>query len=371
MTQLWENFVTARLAVAVSDTDTVLTLRVGEGDDFPIYDAGDYSSLVLEDENGAKEVAYVTGRTGDDLTVERAREGTIARAYAIDSRVEIRLTAAALQAYIQRAEGADPGNPLTQYLLEVQPGAGTTVDNSDPQRPIVAMDTGGEPIDSPLTTQGDLWGFDVVDTRVPVGPDNTVLVADSTALPGVTYKKIMDIPLDPDDPDAGFPGEGSGGIATPLNPPVRPGDVVTYTDTDGTQGGDSPTLFLVGDMRVSTDSSGTLIVETDSGGTAAVEVRDGSATLALRVGGGQASIEAIGVPLAIDSDTPFPTNGNSRQNAVALDGFRMPPGDDAWEGASVQVSNTLDTTGSPTVGVFDQNTSDNPGGSFGSSVTGV
>lgn len=40
---------------------------------------------------------------------------------------------------------------------------------------------------SPLTTKGDIWGFDTVDDRIPVGTDGQVLMADSTAGLGVSW----------------------------------------------------------------------------------------------------------------------------------------------------------------------------------------
>lgn len=41
--------------------------------------------------------------------------------------------------------------------------------------------------DSPLTTKGDLWGYDTADARVPVGANGTVLTADSTDAQGVVW----------------------------------------------------------------------------------------------------------------------------------------------------------------------------------------
>ena len=41
---------------------------------------------------------------------------------------------------------------------------------------------------SPLTTKGDLWGYDTADARVPVGADTYLLVADSTDAQGVVWK---------------------------------------------------------------------------------------------------------------------------------------------------------------------------------------
>jgi len=42
-------------------------------------------------------------------------------------------------------------------------------------------------ITSPLTTKGDLWGFDTGDARVPIGPDGDVLTADSTQPLGLKW----------------------------------------------------------------------------------------------------------------------------------------------------------------------------------------
>lgn len=41
---------------------------------------------------------------------------------------------------------------------------------------------------SPLTTKGDLWGYDTADARVPVGTDGQVLTADSTDAQGIAWK---------------------------------------------------------------------------------------------------------------------------------------------------------------------------------------
>lgn len=41
---------------------------------------------------------------------------------------------------------------------------------------------------APLTTKGDLFGYDTADARIPVGPDDYVLTADSAAAAGVSYK---------------------------------------------------------------------------------------------------------------------------------------------------------------------------------------
>lgn len=45
----------------------------------------------------------------------------------------------------------------------------------------------GPPTPSPLTTKGDLFGYDTGDARIPVGADNSALIADSTQALGVKW----------------------------------------------------------------------------------------------------------------------------------------------------------------------------------------
>ena len=48
---------------------------------------------------------------------------------------------------------------------------------------------------SPLTTKGDIWGFDTADNRIPVGANNTVLTADSGQALGVKWASGAVSPL--------------------------------------------------------------------------------------------------------------------------------------------------------------------------------
>jgi len=45
---------------------------------------------------------------------------------------------------------------------------------------------------SPLTTKGDLFGFDSVGNRIPIGANKTILVADSTQALGLKWQSIVD-----------------------------------------------------------------------------------------------------------------------------------------------------------------------------------
>jgi hypothetical protein len=82
---LFKNFARSTLATSVSASDTTFPLLTGSGALFPSPSTASYPdtifSLVIFDDAGNFEVCYCTGRSGDSLTVERGKEGTVARAF--------------------------------------------------------------------------------------------------------------------------------------------------------------------------------------------------------------------------------------------------------------------------------------------------
>ena len=109
------------LAVAISATDTGLQLQTGNGGSFPAVGSGEYFYATLQATSGALEIVRVTARTGDVLTVVRAQEGTTALSFAAGSRVELRITARAVQ------EVAAQFDSRTQYVTPSN-GFSVTVD---------------------------------------------------------------------------------------------------------------------------------------------------------------------------------------------------------------------------------------------------
>lgn len=94
---LFTNNARSLLAASVSATDTVIRVRVGHGDRYPLPKAADdWFPLTLEDESGNIEIMRAISRSGDSITVQRGAENTQARAYTAGDAVELRLTAAAL-----------------------------------------------------------------------------------------------------------------------------------------------------------------------------------------------------------------------------------------------------------------------------------
>ena len=85
---------------------------------------------------------------------------------------------------IEKRDGADRvplfrATLLTDEVLIYQTDVGWTLYNSS--------GTPSPGIVSPLTTKGDLWGYDTADNRFPVGADDEILVADSTQALGVKW----------------------------------------------------------------------------------------------------------------------------------------------------------------------------------------
>lgn len=83
------------LAASITSSTGVLVLATGDGALFPSLLAGEWFPVTVVADDYSFEVMRVTSRSGDSLTVTRAQENTSAKAFAIGSRVELRLTAGA------------------------------------------------------------------------------------------------------------------------------------------------------------------------------------------------------------------------------------------------------------------------------------
>lgn len=96
MSVLLVNNAVSKLAASVAADALVLSVSAGDGGKFPSPTGSDWFPLTLVRADGVREIVRCTGRTGDVLTVTRAQEGTAAVPLASGDRVEVRLTAGAL-----------------------------------------------------------------------------------------------------------------------------------------------------------------------------------------------------------------------------------------------------------------------------------
>lgn len=84
------------LAGAIGTTDTTVLLTPGSGALFPVLGSGEFFPLTLVKTTGgtpAREILYVTARSGDSCTVLRAQEGTTAIAFSSGDYAGCHLTA--------------------------------------------------------------------------------------------------------------------------------------------------------------------------------------------------------------------------------------------------------------------------------------
>lgn len=109
LTLLATNNAESTLASAISATDTSLIVSAGTGAEFPDAVAGEsYFKLTITDAaTGSQvEIVNVTAKDGDIFTIERAQEGTLARAWAANDMVANMMTADTLNIIAQYAQQA-------------------------------------------------------------------------------------------------------------------------------------------------------------------------------------------------------------------------------------------------------------------------
>jgi len=143
------NFASSTVAVAPSPatSGTSVTVAVGDGAKFPaapfnatIWPAGQQPT------SSNAEIVRVTAKSTDTFTITRTQESTSARSIVSGDQIAATITAKTITDVESAASGA-----------------------------------------SPLTTKGDLFGYDTANARIPVGANGKALVADSTQSLGVGY----------------------------------------------------------------------------------------------------------------------------------------------------------------------------------------
>jgi len=89
---------------------------------------------------------------------------------------------------VSNGDGAT-GNPVVDLVdTGVTPGTYANTNLTVDESGRITNATNGSASGAPLTTKGDIFGYDTADARIPVGTDGYVLTADSTDPLGVSYK---------------------------------------------------------------------------------------------------------------------------------------------------------------------------------------
>jgi hypothetical protein len=211
-----ENNAASTLTTSVGTADTTIVLASGGGSLFPTLGAGDYfwATLVGEVDATHLEIVKVTARSGDALTVIRAQEGTIAKAFAPNDKFEMRITAQTMRDY------SDAAN-LTGVLSIAQGGTGQTTEAGVRSALNVPTRTGGD--------ASGIWGISITGSAPTLTTGRTVGMTGD-----VTWTS------------AAFDGSGNvTGTATLANSGVSAGTYRSVTvDTKGrVTGGTNPTTL--------------------------------------------------------------------------------------------------------------------------------
>lgn len=154
MAVLLSNNAVGELASGVNTTATTLTLKTGQGSQFPSPSGNDWFPVTLDDGQGTIEICHCTARSGDSLTVQRGAENFPAQSWGADQRVALRLTDGTLAEFLQPDQNATiPGSWQFNNGLDVQ---GTTTSD----QPILKVipqgnETGGIRVDSAADGPGD------------------------------------------------------------------------------------------------------------------------------------------------------------------------------------------------------------------------
>lgn len=108
---LFANNASALLAASIITTDTTIQVASGFGANFPSPTGAQFFYATLEDDAGNIEIVKCTSRTGDNLTVVRAQDGTTAQNFTLTvTRVELRLTKIVCEEFLQKNGGAVTGD---------------------------------------------------------------------------------------------------------------------------------------------------------------------------------------------------------------------------------------------------------------------
>lgn len=87
------------LANSISDSATTVSVQAEAASRFPEPAPGDWFPITVVDAAANMEIMRCTARSGATLTVVRAQEGTIARAFEAGASISIRVSAGALEAF--------------------------------------------------------------------------------------------------------------------------------------------------------------------------------------------------------------------------------------------------------------------------------
>ena len=113
----------------INNSVTTIVLKSGNGARFPSLAGSQYFYATLIDTNNNLEIVKATARSSDTLTVVRAQDGTSARSFVANDRIELRPVAAFFDTYQQKESSVDMNG--TELILDADGDTSITADTDD------------------------------------------------------------------------------------------------------------------------------------------------------------------------------------------------------------------------------------------------
>lgn len=186
--ELFSNDAQTTLAGAINNVATTASLATGAGALFPHPGANEYFRMTFRDSaTGLQtEIVFVTDITGDDITMVRGQEGTVAQAWVAGDKAYLSATAGTLQSFQQVPAAQSQANNYAvdtgtadNYIVALTPAL-TTYQAGTPIRVMITHTNTG-----PATLNAGPGSLPIIN------PDGTALGA-NTLVAGGIYEFIPD-----------------------------------------------------------------------------------------------------------------------------------------------------------------------------------
>lgn len=125
------NNASVRITKALTTDAKTIEVAAGDADFFPVLNSTDeYFILTLLDDVGNFEIVKCTSRTSNSFAVQRAQEGTTAKAFKKGSVVENRLTAGSITQIFQQALATQSKHGIVRLATKAEVDSGVTSGNA-------------------------------------------------------------------------------------------------------------------------------------------------------------------------------------------------------------------------------------------------
>jgi hypothetical protein len=180
MPALFANNASGPLAASIAPGGVTLTLSSGYGARFPAPDSakGEYFYATLVNPANQIEIIKCTQRINDSFVIVRAQEGTVARTYDVDDKLELRITAAGMANKLD-VDGGTVAGPL-KVLGNVELGDSAT--------DTVTIKAGSLVLANPLVVTGAALDFQ---NTMTIGGLVPITVASADTLSNKTIDTAM------------------------------------------------------------------------------------------------------------------------------------------------------------------------------------